>query len=234
VTTLFDLDFSVESPGTYLHTIDAEWEKTNSVNLGITSNGRLSPLDYTGAAYRYLHAGKVHWEIGVYADDVSAMGPVWYFGVGNSGTSQTAGVVVTFDFTNARWKLTEEYTLKGTVSDDWWTEGATRQLIIDWDPDAGTMTLTVMDGATEIGTSTVTGITSDGDYAFLGAKWNDIAYTTVTLTDMMATDGAAESTSTLPLNAYVSGAWVTGTLKVYTGGAWTAGQLKRFNGTSWD
>ena len=41
------------------------------------------------------------------------------------------------------------------------------------------------------------------------------------------------TTTASALKAYISEAWVQGTLKVFTGGAWVAGVLKRFNGTDW-
>jgi hypothetical protein len=48
-----------------------------------------------------------------------------------------------------------------------------------------------MDGAVEVGSSTVTGISPDGDYLFLAARWNDEAYHTVTVSGMSATDGGS-------------------------------------------
>jgi hypothetical protein len=233
MTILFDFDFSAYSTGTELQEIAPEWVLSGSPRLGVRSTGRLSHTVYTGGSYKYHRPGPVRWSIDVFAGDPTNGGPAWYFGVGNSGVSDTAGAYVQYNFAAQQWRITEGYTVRGSVADDWHTLGAARRLILDWAPAAKTLSLTVVDGGVEVGSSTVTGITPDGDYLFLAARWNDEAYHTITLSAMSATDGAVESTL-LPFKAYVSGTWVTGTFKCYTDGAWIPGQLKRFNGTSWD
>ena len=189
MTTLFAYDFSDYSANMLLEDIDSNWSRTKTAGLDVSSNGRLINGNYS-SGYKQYQAGSIHWEVTVYGDD-STGGDTWYFLMGNPGSDNRGGVRV--QVTPTQFVVTEGYTTKGTISDSWHAVGASRTLIMDWDPTAGTLDVAVYNGATEIDSITVTGITTDGNYLYFFTDYGDPTIKTISLVSMLATDGASST-----------------------------------------
>jgi hypothetical protein len=216
-----DIDFAAYADGTDLGDIDAAWVPAYATRTAQTYGGVLQLVNYAPVSYVHTLPGAAPltsdntW---VRLADISA---------GGNGHS-VYGAMIYYDPDGARWVITQSYSTKAVIPDAW-AVGDSRRVVISHDGSTG-LTLSVYDDAgvliDTVATSAVDVTTSD-----LGLRWGNVnGDRDIGLASLYLATLAQPS----QLQAYISGAWVPGTLRVRQADVWVPGVLKRFNGTSWD